>query len=163
MAQVIVSQLYGTKTDLTITLNSLAASATVGRQATVVDNTVNNALDVQVQGKINVGTVSGNKQILFYVAGSLDGGTTYSLENGANAIGATDAGFTRVDPSGKMPAYVLPVPTSSVDYSFDFSIAQLFGGSMPDHWALVVFNDSGATLAASGNSAWYKEIRAQQN
>lgn len=163
MAQVIISQLYGTKTDLTITLNSLGASATAGRQATVVDNTVNNALDVQVQGKVTVGNVSGNKQILFYIAGSFDGGTTYSLENGTNAIGASDAAFTRADPSGKAPAYILPVPSNSIDYSFDFSVAQTFGGSMPDHWTLVVFNDSGASLSGSGNSAWYKEIRAQQN
>lgn len=163
MAQVITSQLQGTKTNLTITLNSLAASATVGRQSTVVDNTVNNALDVQVQGTINVGTVSGNKQILFYIAGSFDGGTTYSLANGTNTIGATDAAFTRADPADKPPAHVLPVPTSSISYSFDFSVAQVFGGSMPDHWALCVFADDGATLASSGNAAWYKELRIQNN
>jgi hypothetical protein len=155
-----ISQLYGTKTNLTITLDALAASATVGRQSTVVDNTVNNALDVQVQGKVNVGVGSGNLQILFYIAGSFDGGVTYSLENGTNAIGASDASFTRANPCGKVPALVLPVPTASVDYSFDFSVAQTFGGSMPDHWALCVFNDSGAALAGSGNSAWYREIRA---
>lgn len=154
-------QSYGSKTNLTITLNSLAASSTVGRQATPVDNTVNNALDVQIQGTITVGTVSGNKQIIFYVAGSFDGGSTYSLANGSNTIGASDAAFTRADPAGKLPAFVLLVPTSSIAYSFDFSIAQLFGGSMPDNWCLVVFNDSGAALAGSGNSAWYKEIFVQ--
>lgn len=161
MAQVITSQLYGTKTNFTITASSLAASATVGRQATVVDNTVNNALDAQVQGTLTTGTVSGNKQVLFYIAGSFDGGTTYSLANGANVIGASDAAFTRVDPSGKPPALVLPTPTSTIAYSFDFSVAQMFGGSMPDHWTLCVFNDSGAALTAF--SAWYKEIRAQNN
>ncbi len=155
-----ITTAYSTKTNLTITLNSLAASATVGRQATPVDNTANNALDVQIQGTVSVGAVSGNKQILFYVAGSFDGGTTYSLANSTNVIGASDAAFTRADPSSKMPAYVLPVPTGSIAYSFDFSIAQVFGGSMPDHWALCVFNDSGAALAGSGNAAWYKEISA---
>jgi len=161
MAQVIISELFGTKTNFTITASTLAASATVGRQATVVDNTTNNALDAQVQGTLTVGTVSGNKQVLFYVAGSFDGGTTYSLANGANTIGASDAAFTRVDPSGKPPAFVLPVPTASVAYSFDFSVAQMFGGSMPDHWTICVFNDSGVALTAF--SAWYKEIRAQAN
>jgi hypothetical protein len=161
MAQVITSQLFGTKTNFTITAATLAASATVGRQATVVDNTVNNALDAQVQGTLTVGTVSGNKQILFYVAGSFDGGTTYSLANGANVIGASDAAFTRADPAGKPPACLLPVPTASVAYSFDFSVAQMFGGSMPDHWTLAVFNDSGVALTAF--SAWYKELRIQNN
>ena len=65
MAQVITSQLYGTKTNFTITAATLAASATVGRQATVVDSTVNNALDAQVQGTLTVGVVSANTQILF--------------------------------------------------------------------------------------------------
>ncbi|GAC1700100.1 MAG: hypothetical protein NVS9B4_00860 [Candidatus Acidiferrum sp.] len=153
-----ISELFGTKTNLTITAATLAASATVGRQATVVDNTVNNALDVLVQGTLTVGVVSGNKQILFYVAGSFDGGTTYSLANGTNTIGATDAAFTRVDPSGKAPSGVLPVPTASIAYSFDFSVAQSFGGSMPQKWALCVFNDSGVALTAF--SAWYIEIRA---
>ncbi len=155
-----VTILYGTKTNLTITLNSLAASATVGRQSTVVDNTSTKALDANVQGVISCGATSGNERILFYIAGSFDGGTTYSLTNGANVIGASDAGFTRVEPSSKLPAYILPVPTDSVVYSYDFSVAQCFGGNMPDHWALVVFNDSGATLAASANTAWYKEINA---
>ncbi len=154
-----ISQLYGTKTNFTITASTLAASATVGRQATVVDNTVNNALDAQVQGTLTTGTVGSNKQILFYVAGSFDGGTTYSLANGTNTIGASDAAFTRLDPSDKPPAHILPVPTSSIAYSFDFSVAQMFGGSMPDHWTIVVFNDSNTALTAF--SAWYKEIRAQ--
>lgn len=161
MAQVIASQLFGTKTNFTISASSLAASATVGQQATVIDNSTNNALDAQVQGTLTVGSVSGNKQILFYVAGSFDGGTTYSLANGSNTIGATDASFTRADPAGKPPACILPVPTSSIAYSFDFSVAQMFGGSMPDHWTIIVFNDSGAALSAF--SAWYRELRIQNN
>ncbi len=161
MAQVITSQLYGSKTNFTITATTLAASATVGRQATVVDNTVNNALDAQVQGSVTVGTVAGNKQVLFYIAGSFDGGTTYSLGNGTNVIGASDAAFTRADPSAKPPACVLPCPTNSIAMTFDFSVAQTFGGSMPDHWTLCVFNDTGAAFTAF--SAWYKEVRAQSN
>ncbi len=154
-----VSQLYGTKTNFTITATTLAASATVGRQATVVDNTVNNALDAQCQGSLTVGTSAGNKQVLFFVAGSFDGGTTYSLGNSTNVIGASDAAFTRADPSGKPPAYILPCPTSSIAYTFDFSVAQMFGGSMPDHWTICVFNDTGNAFTAF--SAWYKEIRSQ--
>lgn len=113
---------------------------------------------MQIQGTITVGAVTGNKQILFYVAGSFDGGTTYSLKNGTNVISAAAAAFTRVDPSAKMPASILPVPTGSVQYSFDFSVAQTFGGTMPDHWALCVFNDSGVAITAL--AAWYREIRS---
>ncbi len=107
MAQIIQSQLFGTKTNFTITAATLAASATVGRQATVVDNTVNNAIDAAVQGSLTVGSVSGNQQILFYVAGSFDGGTTYSLGNGTNVIGASDAAFFMAD-IGAAEAAVVP-------------------------------------------------------
>lgn len=156
-----LNTLYGTPTSLTITLNSLAASATVGRQSSVVDNSSQKALDTVIQLSITVGTVSGNKQILVYVAGSFDGGSTYSLSNGANVIGASDAAFTRVDPSCDGPAKVLPVPSSSIAYICYLSVAQCFGGVMPDHWALVVFNDSGASLSGSGNSAKYTPINIQ--
>jgi len=159
----LVKPSYGSKTNLTITLASLSASATVGRQATVVDNTADLALDVLVQGQIETGTVSGNKQVLLYVAGSVDGGTTYSGDNGANTIGATDAGFTRADPTGLNLIGVLPCPTSSVIMAFGpYSVAQAFGGNMPDHWTLVVFNDTGAAFSATGanNAAWYKPLQA---
>lgn len=154
---------YGTKTNFTITLASLAASATVGRQSTAVDNTTDLALDCLVGGLIETGTVSGNKQVLIYVAGSVDGGTTYSGKSGANAIGASDAGFTRADPTDLKLIGILPTPTSSLVYSFGpYSVAQAFGGNMPDHWVLVVFNDTGASLSATGgnNAGFYKPIQA---
>lgn len=148
---------------MTVTLASLAASATVGRQSTSVDNTTDLGLDVLVAGLIETGVVSANKQVLFYVAGSIDGGTTYSGKNGANVIGASDAGFTRADPTDLKLIGVLPTPTSSVVYSYGpYSVSQAFGGNVPDHWVLVVFNDTGAALSGTGgnNTAYYKPLQA---
>jgi len=155
------SELLGSKVNLTFAAGAqtLATSATVGTQAAAVDATAAGPslpLDTQIQGTITVGVVSGNKRILFYVAGSFDGGTTYSLGNGANVVTPGAQAFTRADPAGKA-AFILPVPNASVQYTFDFPVALNFSGSHPDHWALAVFNDSG--VAITQIAAWYKEVR----
>jgi hypothetical protein len=156
---------YGTSNQaIAITLASLAASATVGRASTAVDNTSNVFLDALVAGFVDLGTVSGNKQVLIFAYGTADGGTTYSGQNGANAISGTDAGFTRLDPTDLTLVRVLPCPTSSIKMSFGpYSIAQAFGGVLPDHWGIVIFNDTGAAFSATAgnNKAWYQGVQAQ--
>lgn len=156
---------YGSNTQaITITLASLAASATAGRASTAVDNTSNVFLDALVAGFVDLGTVSGHAQVLIYAYGTVDGGTTYSGFNGANSITGTDVGFTRLDPTDLRLIAVLPCPTSTVKMGFGpYSIAQAFGGTLPDHWGIVVFNDSGSALSgtAGNNKAWYQGIEAQ--
>src|SRR6266508_279754 len=93
------STLYGTSNQaITITLASLGASATVGRESTVIDNTSNVYLDVLLFLFFETGTVAGNKQILAYLYGTVDGGSTYT-----EACTGTDAGFTRKDPTMLAP------------------------------------------------------------
>jgi len=148
---------------LTITLASLSASATVGRQATPVDNSSNLYEDVIVTGLIETGTVSGNKQVLIYIAASADGGTTYMGKNGTNAIGGSDAGFTRADPTDLVLLGVLGTPSNSTVYTFGpYGIWKALG-YMPDHWCLVVCNDTGAAFSATSgnNKAWYQGIYHQ--
>jgi hypothetical protein len=157
---------YGTTAQaITITLASLGASATVGRASTAVDNSSNLFLDALVAGLIETGTVSGNKQVLIYAYGTADSGTpVYSGKNGANAISGTDAGFTRADPTDLRLIAAVPCPTSSVVMGFGpYSVAQAFGGVLPDHWGIVVFNDTGAALSATAgnNKAWYQGVQAQ--
>ncbi|GAC1502572.1 MAG: hypothetical protein NVS1B6_09330 [Steroidobacteraceae bacterium] len=158
----VVKPSYLTKTNLTITLASLAASATVGRQSTAIDNTTDLALDCLVAGVVEVGVVAANNQVLFFVAGSIDAGTTYSGKNGANVVGATDAAFTRADPTDLKLIGVLPCPTASVIMSWGpYSIAQAFGGQVPQRWVLIVCNDTGVALSATAgnNAAWYMPIQ----
>lgn len=156
---------YGTSNQtITITLASLTASATVGRASTAVDNTSNLFIDALVSGFVDVGSVSGDKQVLIYAYGSADGGTTYSGQNGANSITGTDVGFTRADPTDLRLIGVLACPTSSVKMLFGpYSVAQAFGGILPASWGIVVFNDSGATFSATAgnNKAWYQGVLAQ--
>lgn len=152
--------LYGTNNQsITITLANLAASSTVGRASTAVDNTSNLFDDALVMVLCETGTVSGNKQVLVYAYATVDGGTTYT-----EGITGTDAGFTRNDPTVLRLLGVIPTPNNSTVYkSGPFSVAAAFGGVLPDHWGIAVFNDTGASLSATAgnNKAMYQGVQYQ--
>ena len=148
---------YATSTALTITLNSLATSTTVGRQATVVDNSSNLYVDVLVTVIISTSAsaLGSSKSVSVYVSGSEDG-TNFDQDDGA--MGASDAGYTINSPTNLRLAAVINAPTSSKVYNKIFSVANLFGGVMPRKWTIVVCNDTNQSLLGSGNSASYTGI-----
>lgn len=140
---------YGTNAQaLTITLASLAASATVGRASTAVDNSTTRYDDALLDVILESGTVSGNKQALVYAYGTVDGGTIYT-----EGVTGTDAGFTRQDPTNLRPLATISMPANAFVYKAGpFSVAAAFGGTLPDHWGIAVFNDSGAALSATAGN-----------
>lgn len=144
-----VSQVRGTDTALTITLASLAASSTAGRESTAVDNTSTLAVDAELYGQITTGTTpTNNTQIEVWVYASGDG-TNYS--GGASG---SDAALTPPNKYVMKMALVLPVSnTSDVTHEFYIgSVANLFGGILPAKWGVWVLNNSGVALnATSGN------------
>jgi hypothetical protein len=152
--------LYGSNNQaLTITLASLAASPTVGRESTAVDNGAGLFLDALVFLLVEVGTLSGNKQVLLYAYGTADGGTNYT-----EGCTGSDAAHTRQDPTILRPLAIIATPTNSVIYrAGPFSIAAAFGGIMPEKWGIVVFNDTGAAFSATAgnNKAFYQGQQVQ--
>lgn len=152
--------LYGSNNQaITFTLLSLAASATVGRESTAIDLTSALLLDLMVMLWFETGTVTGNKEVLLYAYGSVDGGSTYT-----EGCTGTDAGFTRKDPTLLVPVAVIPAVTNAYIHKCGpFSLARAFGGSLPDHVGLVVFNDTGAAFSATAgnNQAKYQGIQLQ--
>lgn len=152
--------LYGTNGQaITITLASLAASATVGRASTAVDNTSNLYADALVILYVTTGTVSGNKQVLLYAYGTVNGGTDFT-----EGVTGTDAGFTRNDPTNLRLVATVQCPTNSINYEAGpFSIAAAFGGILPQKWGIAVFNDTGAALSSSSstNQALYQGLQFQ--
>jgi hypothetical protein len=72
---------YGTSNQaITITINSLASSATAGRASTAVDNSSNLFLDALVTVKISFPNlaVANDQAVYVYAYGTSDGGTTYT-------------------------------------------------------------------------------------
>jgi len=151
----ILNEKLSTSTAITITLNSLSASSTAGRQASVIDNSSNLYVDALVTAIISTGTVSSPVSVNVYVSGSEDG-TNYDQDSAV--MGASDAAYTIDAATNLRLAANINTSTSSKVYNKTFSVAQLFGGVMPRKWTVVVVNNSGGALAASGNSMSYTGI-----
>ena len=61
----------------------------------------------------------------------------------------------------KLIGVINVVANSTTYYGGPFSVAAAFGGQLPDHWGIVVQNESGATLDGSVGSAYYQGVKAQ--
>jgi hypothetical protein len=150
-----VKSAYGTNGQaITCTITSLGNTAQ--RQSTAIDNTSNDWLDALVFLKIksNSSSVSTTGFINVYAYGTADGGTTYT--DGATG---SDGTITLTAPPNMRLIGVINVVADSATYDGGpFSVAQAFGGILPDHWGIVVENLSGAALDATTASAWYQGV-----
>ena len=145
-----VKQIVGSRTSLTTSaLNSLA-SATFVSAGTITHNT-NQPIDVLIEVTATPGTVSGNKQLLVYAKASLDG---------TNQTTGPETGTTVTDEPNLYFVGALPLNTNSTTQTRIFSLAAAYGGILPYASEIVVRNDSGAALNASGGSVYYSEISA---
>lgn len=141
-----VSTLLGTRTALTITLNSLANVTYVA--ATSVDLTSTTPLDVIIELSITPGTVAGNKQALLFIQMSVD--------NSTFTTGPT-SGTTVTDQPNLYLIGTLPLNSNATLQNKGFSVASVLG-FCPRAFKAVVFNDSGVAFAGAGCSAFYTTI-----
>ena len=148
---------YAADAQLTVTLASLATSSTfvAGREATAVDNGTNKYVDALLSGKITVGTTpTANTQIRVYVfAATEDTPAWPDVMDGTDSaetlttIGVGN-GFLKL-------AAVLDVDSTTSDRTYAFgpvSVAQLFGGVLPEDWSVFVAHNTGVNLNATGSN-----------
>lgn len=135
---------HATGTAFTITLDSLANVTYVASSA--VDVSATDPIDVVIEVALTAGTVAANYGAKVFLQASLDGGTTYGT-------GPT-SGTTTTDELDLLYIGTLPMFTSSVVHRKQWSMVERIG-FVPAHFKLVVFNDSGAAIASSGNAAKY--------
>jgi hypothetical protein len=146
MGNIVVS--YGTPTAITITLASLASSATAGRASASVQN-ASNYLDalVFVRAKAAVATPANDKCIYVFAYGSLD---EASPQFGDQCTGA-DAGITFDNPTQLRLIGIVNLSASGAACKAGpFSVAAAFGGILPKRWGIAVRNYSGMALSATG-------------
>lgn len=144
---------------LTITLASLADSSTAGRESTSVDNSSNKFLDVLIAAKMktqNSGSVSSPFSCFVYAYATADGGTTWP-----DAVTGTDAAITLDSPTNLR--FLGAVYFSAINQQHKggpWSLASVYGGRMPEKWGVVVVNDAGTALSATGSdhAVWYQGI-----
>ena len=145
-----VKQVVGSRTSLTTSALDSLASATFVSAGTITHNT-NQPLDVLLEVTATPGTVSGNKQLLVYAKASLDG---------SNQTTGPETGTAVTDEPNLYYVGTLPLNTNSTTQTKVFSLAAAYGGLLPYASEIVLRNDSGAALNASGGSVYYSEISA---
>jgi len=135
---------------LTITLTSLADSATAGRESTAVDNSSNKFLDVLVSARFktqNSGAIAAPSAVFVWAYASVDGGSEFT-----DAVTGTDAAITLDSPVNlKLLGAVYFSAINQSRKGGPWSLAALFGGKMPERWGIVVQNDAGTALSATGS------------
>lgn len=142
-----ITAIVGSKTALTTSaLNSLANSTYVS--AGTVDLTAADPLDVLVEVAATPGTVSGNKQVVVFAKVSLDG-TTWTT--------GPETGTTATDEPNLRFLGTVPCNTNAAQQVNTLSVISALG-YVPPHLEIVVKNDTGAALAASGHSVHYAVV-----
>jgi hypothetical protein len=143
----------------TITLNSLASSATAGRQSTeisLLDANYNTpeSVDFLLTVSLATGTVANDKSVYLWIAGSLDG-TNY--EFGPPTVGASDAAYTFSTAPGTVAPPWIGAATPQFQAQSTTQTCRLTIIRPPQKIVAVVLNYSGIALHASaGNSLQYR-------
>lgn len=147
---------YGTATAITWTLDSLASSATAGRECTAIDNGTTKADDYRIQIKIVYpNSATANDKTLYVYAAGYDGTNYVGGLTGSDAAYTFDDITTTPSPMRLALAGFMVINKTRV---FEIpSIATVFGGVVPVKFGLAAINYSGQTFSA-GCSASYQAI-----
>jgi hypothetical protein len=145
---------YAAAATLTMTLAALATDASLlaGRESTAVDNTTNLYVDALVGGKVtshaSVAPTAG-KQIEVWAYGTYDG-TTYS-----GGCTGSDNNLTFASEKTMLKLLTIIPTDASTAHTYEwgpFSVAQAFGGTMPQKWGIYMVQNTGQALnATAGN------------
>ena len=127
-----------------------------------VDNTSNLFVDVLVGGQIDLdtttGTIAAGESFDIYVAARFDKDVTTSYSGGIDtALGAGDSTLTEdteFTPHNLILLTSVRVEDTAPDVSQGYnwgpvSVAEAFGGRMPQHWMLMGHNNTGGTTTAA--------------
>jgi len=142
-----IKQKYGTSNQTLTTLVTNMISLATGSSATSaeISNVTNLFFDILVQIKVKViATPSGTGVTNVYAIASADAGTSYP--------GTPNLKTVLI---GSFNTNSIATFTSNV-----MSVAQAFGGFLPERIKIVVENQSGASYDSSGNGAFYQGVYA---
>lgn len=154
MSSTIKSSYGAVNQAITCTITSLGSS--VFRSSAVIDNTANLFLDAEVQVKVKTAAAatSATGYIAVYAYGTADFGAGNDYTDG---VTGTDANFVPTTPPNLRLIGIINANINATTYvGGPFSVAAAFGGILPDHWGIVIENETGATLDAAVGSVWFQ-------
>jgi len=150
--------------DAALTLDGWNASLAAGEFAmsTLVDNTSNLYVDALVGGVVEgistTGTIAAGETFDIYIIGTYSN-TATDLTGAIDALLAAgeegeDVSFVKAN-LNLFKSIQVEATTPDVDQGYHFGpigVAQFFGGIMPKKWALILHNNTGATLDTGSNA-----------
>jgi hypothetical protein len=152
---------YGTASDLTITLASMATDTNLltGRESATIDNSANLFLDYLVSGKITAGTSpTAARSIEVWAVGSWDGTNWPDVFDGTESAET----ITSADIKASVCRFVAAMATANTsDRTYHFgpvSLAAAFGGTLPPKVVLFITHSTGVNL---NSTAGNHQIRLQ--
>lgn len=152
---------YGTASDATITLASLASDTNLlaGRESAEIVNTSTLALDYLISGKIRTGTSpTASRSIEVWAVGSWDGTNWPDVFDGTESAETVTSADIKASVC-RLVAAMATANTSDRDYHFGpTSIAAAFGGVVPPKFVLFVTHSTGVNL---NSTAGNHQIRIQ--
>lgn len=138
---------YTARATVTITLASLANASM--RQSAEVSNSSAKYVDVIIAGKITTGTSPTNNNSITVFAYGGDG----TIRSGGAS--GTDSAYTPAGEDAQLKVLAVIPVTATSNQTYEFYIgglAQFFGNAMPEKWGIIVSNDSGVALNATGSN-----------
>lgn len=148
-----IKEAIGSRTQITWTLDSLASSATAGRESTAVDNSSNLFDDALVTIVLPYpNSAPANSKGIFIFAYGYDGTTYDGYATGSDAAYTFDD-ITANGQNLKQLGFITAIQNKTLRATF--AVASAFGGVLPRGWGLVALNHSGQTLSTSC-TAYYR-------
>lgn len=146
---------YGTASDATITLASLASDTNLlaGRESAEIVNTSTLALDYLISGKITAGTSpTASRSIEVWAVGSWDGTNWPDVFDGTESAETVTSADIKASVC-RLLAAMATANTSDRTYHFGpVSVAAAFGGVIPPKFVVFVTHSTGVNLnSTSGN------------
>lgn len=152
---------YGTASDATITLASLASDTNLlaGTESDAIDNSTTLALDYLISGKVTAGTSpTAARSIEVWAVGSWDGTTWPDVFDGTSSTETVTSADIKAATCRLLSA-MATANTSDRTYFFGpVSVAAVFGGVVPKKFVIFVVHNTGVNL---NSTAANHQIRLQ--
>lgn len=141
---IVTKRKAGSHSNIAITIASLAND--LRRASAAVDNREDRFIDALLQLKIKSGaTVGGSPVVNVYAYGAIHADQLGYSGDVSGADEAFNGTFLNCHSLGTLTV----IAAATVYRSKVFSIANVFGGRMPDKWGIIIENKTGAALDAT--------------